>query len=397
MKKPALAFLFLALFPGAGWAQSTDSAVLFAGAAPVDTIAKEAFLIDANTGTPLYAKSADEKMPTSSMSKMMTIYLVFEAIKQGKLTMDDLLPVSERAWREGQGGSSTMFLNIGQKVRVEDLIRGVVIQSGNDASMVLAEALGSGSPETFAEMMNAKARELGMINSHFTNPSGLPDPDHYSTARDLAILALALLHDFPEYYHYFSELSFTYNGHTQGNRNPLLYHPEMRVDGIKTGHTEAGGMGLTASALRDGRRLVLVVNGIPDSGKLDGRQDREDESSRLLDWGYREFGLYLIAKAGQNFGPVKVWLGTAPAAPLVAPGDVLLTLPRSARPGLKATVVTIQPIAAPVARGQVIGKLNISAPGLPDKEFPLVAGADVPRAGLFERLWMKLKFLLKKA
>ncbi len=192
-------------------------------APPLDVDARQVILIDVPTSTVMYAKEADTRMAPSSMTKMLTMYLVFEALKDGKLHMDDLLTVSENAWRQGQDGSSTMFLNIGQQVRVEDLMRGVIIQSGNDAATVLAEKLGGGLESAFAEMMNAKATQLGMSNSHFTNASGLPDPNNYATARDLATLGLALMRDFPEDYHYFSELNFAYNGHPQGNRNPLLY------------------------------------------------------------------------------------------------------------------------------------------------------------------------------
>jgi D-alanyl-D-alanine carboxypeptidase (penicillin-binding protein 5/6) len=248
---------------------------------PPQTAAKQAILVDAQTGAVLFAKNADERMPTSSMVKVMTIYLTFEGLKQNKLQMDDALPVSSYAWKQE---GSRMFVNPGDHVRVEDLIRGVVIQSGNDASVVLAEALG-GSEASFAERMNAKAKELGMANSHFMNATGMPDPNHYSTARDLAALAIAVIRDYPEYYHYFSELDFTYNKIKQGNRNPLLYR-NIGVDGIKTGHTESGGFGLIASSLREGRRLILVVNG------LESMQSRADEPAALLEWGYREFGTY---------------------------------------------------------------------------------------------------------
>ncbi len=332
MKKIALYTVFLTLFSASVFAQTP---------APVETAAKQAILIDANTGTLLFAKDAEIPMPTSSMSKMMTIYMVFEAIKNGKLSMTDELQVSDHAWKQE---GSRMFVNAGQKVRVEDLIRGVVIQSGNDAAVVFAEALGSGSESVFAEMMNAKAAELGMTNSHFVNATGLPDPQHYASARDLATLAMALMRDFPEDYHYFSEIDFTYNGIKQGNRNPLLYR-NMNVDGLKTGHTDVGGYGLTASALRGGRRLVLVLNGMEDM------QARADESAHVLDWGYREFGLYPIAKAGEKFAEAKVWLGQAQRCRWSRRKDVALTLPRSARSGLKVSVVYDEPVSAPIAKG----------------------------------------------
>lgn len=354
--------------------------------APLETVAKQAFLVDANSGTVLFTKDADSHMPTSSMSKMMVIYLTFEAIKNGKLKMDDTLVTSEHAWRQE---GSRMFLNVGQAARVEDLIRGVVIQSGNDAAVVLAEALG-GSEQNFATMMNEKARQLGMTNSNFTNAPGLPDPEHYSTARDLATLAIALIRDFPEHYHYFSEIDFTYNNIKQGNRNPLLYH-NMNVDGLKTGHTEIGGFGLTVSALRDGRRLVLVLNGLPSM------QSRADESAKVLDWGYREFGLYTVAKEGDKMAEADVWLGKAPKVSLTAPQNIFFTLPRSGRADLKANVVFSQPIQAPVTKGQALGKLIVTALGMDEKEFPLVAAEDVPQLGLFARMAAKLHFMFSKS
>lgn len=353
--------------------------------APLETAAKQAFLLDATTGTPLFAKDADGRMPTSSMSKLLTMYLVFEALRDGKLRLDDQLTTSERAWKQE---GSRMFLNVGQKASVEDLARGVIVQSGNDAAVVLAEALG-GSEGGFAEMMNAKARALGMADSHFVNATGMPDEAHYSTARDLARLALALILDFPQHYHYYSEREFAFNGIKQGNRNPLLYRA-MSVDGLKTGHTLAGGFGLTASALRDGRRLILVLNGMTDM------QARADESAKALDWGYREFGVYRIAEAGQHLANATVWLGKSGHVPLLAGQSVALTLPRAARAGLTATVDFTQPIQAPVAKGQKLGKLIITSPGRTTLEVPLVAGEDVPQLGFLDCLMAKLKFLLSK-
>jgi D-alanyl-D-alanine carboxypeptidase (penicillin-binding protein 5/6) len=378
MKKIAFLLSALLVFPAVAKAQTV---------APVDTVARQAFLLDVNTDTPLYAKDADTQMPTSSMSKMMTMYVVFDAIQNGKLKMDDMLPVSEHAWKQE---GSRMFLNVGQRAKVEDLIRGVIVQSGNDAAVVFAEALGSGSESAFADMMNAKAQELGLTHSHFMNATGLPDPQHYSTARDLATLGFHLIHDFPQFYHYFSEIEFTYNGIKQGNRNPLLYH-NMNVDGLKTGHTEIGGYGLTASAVREGRRLIVVLNG------MDNMQERADESAKLLDWGYREFGLYPVVKAGDKLATVKVWLGVMPTVDLVAGEDVSLTLPRSARDGLKTSVVFNEPVQAPVAKGQAIGKLTITAPGMAQaKEIPLLAAADVPQLGFWSRMVEKLRVLVHK-
>ncbi len=376
MKIFLLGLLFLAFGAVAASAQTV---------APLETAARQAFLLDVNTGTELFAKDADKPMPTSSMSKMMTIYMVFEALKDGKLTLDQTLPTSEHAWKQE---GSRMFLNLGQAARVEDLIRGVVIQSGNDAAVVFAEALG-GSEQNFADMMNSKAQEIGMKSSHFMNATGLPDPQHYSTARDLATLGMALLHNFPDRYHYFSELEFSYNGIKQGNRNPLLYRA-MNVDGLKTGHTDTGGYGLTASALRNGRRLVLVLNG------MDDMQARADESAKVLDWGYREFGLYPLAATGQKLAEAKVWMGTKPSVSVVAGEDIALTLPRTARAGLKAEITFKQPIQAPISKGQQVGVLTLNVPGIEKRDIPLVAANDVHEVGMFKKIAAKLRYLLHK-
>ena len=376
MKKALLA-LFFCLFAFPLFAQTT---------APLETVAKQAILIDMATGSTLFAKDADQRMATSSMSKVLTMYLVFEALRNGKLKMDMDLPVSQHAWEQT---GSRMLLNPGDHAKVEDLIRGVIVQSGNDAAVTFAEALGV-TESGFATMMNAKAAQLGMNNSHFMNATGLPDPDHYSTARDLAILAQAMMRDFPEYYHYFAEQEFTYNKIKQGNRNPLLYH-NIGVDGLKTGHTDAGGFGLIASSLREGRRLVLVVNGLGDM------QERADEPAKILDWGYREYGLFPIVKQGEKLAEASVWLGRETTVPLVAGKDVTLSLPRSARNGLRVVARFEQPLRAPVAKGQDVGKITISAPGTSDVEVPLLADSNVEQLGFFARLWVKFGLLFHKA
>lgn len=355
-----------------------------ANIAPLETTAREAILIDAATGTVLFDKNADARMPTSSMSKVLTTYLTFEAIRAGKLHLNDTLTVSEQAWK--QEGSRT-FLNIGQNVKVEDLVRGVIIQSGNDAAVVLAEALG-GSEGNFAAMLNAKAHELGMNNSHFMNATGLPDPQHYSTAHDLAKMAIATIRDFPEDFHYYSEKEFTFNNIKQGNRNPLLYR-NIGVDGLKTGHAEEAGYGLIASALRNGRRMILVVNG------LSNMQERADEPTKILDWGYREWGLYPVLSKGKKLAEAPVWLGTEKTVPLIAGGDLSVSLPRSDRNNLKVTVEFNQPLTAPVLEGTTVGKIIIT--GTPEPiEVPLLTGKFVGEVGFFERFGAKLHLLLGK-
>ncbi len=350
--------------------------------------ARQAILVDLTGHRVLYEKNADQHMPTSSMSKMMTIYMVFDALKQGKIKLDDSFTVSERAWRQTyKQDESSMFLPINGRVKVEDLIRGVIIQSGNDATVVLAEGL-AGSEAEFVTEMNDKAKQLGMTNSHFANSNGMPDPEHYSTARDLATLAQHLVEDFPEYYHYFGELEFTYNNIKQGNRNPLLYKAGLGVDGLKTGHTDAGGYGLCASAIRNGRRLVVVVNGLPNM------QARADDPSALLDYGFNQFKAYTLFKPGETVEHAVTWEGADPTVPLVTDQPVAVTLSFPERKTLKAVVDMPETVKAPIASGQPIGKLVISVPGMPDQEYPLKAGNAVARLGFLPRLAMAAHYLM---
>jgi D-alanyl-D-alanine carboxypeptidase (penicillin-binding protein 5/6) len=357
-------------------------------AAPIETAATRAILVDVGTGTVLLSKAADEKMPTSSMSKTMTLYLVFDALKKEQVKLTDEFPVSEKAWRIGgsASGGSCMFLKVGSNVKVEDLIRGVAIQSGNDAAIVLAEGL-AGSEDSFAERMNAMAKDLGMTNSHFMNASGLPVDEHYSTARDLATLAWHLVTDFPEYYHYFGEKDFTYNKIHQPNRDPLL-GKVVGADGIKTGHTDVAGYGLIGSAKRDNRRLILVVNG------LQSEKDRAAEGTRLMEWGFRNFENKTILTKGEEVEQAPVWLGREDTVPLVAEKDVTVVLPVARRADMKLTVNYKTPIEAPVAKDTVIGKLHIVIPDQDPIDVNLVAGSDVERQGLFGRVASRLSYLL---
>ena len=345
-------------------------------------------MVDVTGHRVLYEKNADDHMPTSSMSKMMTIYMVFDALKAGKIKLDDEFTVSEHAWRQTyKQDESSMFLPINGRVKVEDLIRGVIIQSGNDATVVLAEGIG-GSETQFVDEMNAKAKQIGLTDSHFMNPHGMPDPNHYSTARDLATLAEHLFNDFPEYYHYFGEHEYTYNNIKQGNRNPLLYRAGLGVDGLKTGHTDAGGYGLTGSAIRDGRRLVVVVNGLPSM------QARADDPQALLDYGFNEFKAFTLFKPGETVQREATWLGDQSFVPLVVDQPVAVTLSFAERKGMKAVVKMPEAVKAPIVQGQEIGKLVISTPGLPDEEFPLKAGASVERLGFFPRIAMAAHYML---
>ena len=350
-------------------------------AATIDTAARYAFLKDMTNDTVLLDKNADERMPTSSMSKMMTLYVVFKAIKEGRLKLTDTLPVSEKAWR--MQGSKT-YVELNNQVSVEDLIRGVAVQSGNDATIVLAEGI-SGSEEAFAEELNRVAKQIGMTNSNFVNASGWPDPNHYSTARDLALLAERTIKDFPELYRYYAEKEFTYHKIKQGNRNPLLYK-KIGADGLKTGHTEQAGYGLTASAERNGRRLILVVNGLTSINQ------RSEESERLMEWGYREFAVYTLFKPGEVVDHAPVWMGTVSPLPLVFPDGLNVTMNRQERQGLQVKLVVEQPIPAPVKKGNPVGKVVITAPGFAGKETPIYAGADSERAGIVGRLYATAKY-----
>ncbi|WES31197.1 D-alanyl-D-alanine carboxypeptidase family protein [Varunaivibrio sulfuroxidans] len=355
----------------------------------IETNAKQAILIDAQTMSVLYQKDGFVSMPPASMSKLMTLYLLFERLRDGRLSLDDTLRVSERAWRKGgaKSGSSTMFLKPGQRVRIEDLIRGIIVQSGNDACIVVAEGL-AGTEDAFAAEMTSTARELGLQNSHFANATGWPDPGQRMTAYDLALLARHLIYDFPEYYHYFSEKSFTYNGIKQQNRDPLVYQNTSGADGLKTGHTEASGYGLVASAKRNGRRLILVLNGLA-SKKL-----RASEPEHLLDWGFREFQNYALFKSGDVVDQASVWLGKKSEVPLIVKQDVTLTLPRKSRKEMKVQVVYDGPVPAPIAKGQHIADLVISAPDVKTVDIPLVAGDSSAKLGLFGRLGAAFNQLL---
>lgn len=360
------------------------SALAFAGdTRAIETKAKQAVLIDASTGAVLLDKDADTSMPPSSMSKMMTIYLLFDSLKSGSLSLDDSFAVSRRAWR---WGGSKMWVLVDTRVRIEDLIRGIIIHSGNDASIVVAEGL-AGSEEAFADMMNERGAAIGLENSRFANATGWPAEGQYVTARDLAQLALRTIRDFPEFYHYYGEKSFTYNDIRQGNRNPLLYQ-NLGADGLKTGHTEAAGFGLTASAERNGRRLILVVNG------LESERDRSRESARLLDWGFREFDNYPLFTAGETVEDAGVWLGRDETVPLVVDRDVVVTLPRRARRNMKVSVVYEGPVPAPIAKGAKIATLRIAAPDFETIELPLRAGADIAQLGFAGRLGAALKQLV---
>lgn len=353
------------------------------GAALIESSAKQAILLDHATGTVLFSKNPEQSMPPSSMSKLMTLYMLFDRLASGGLKMDDTFPVSKKAWKMG---GSKMFVRVNTDVRIGDLIRGIIIQSGNDACIVVAEGIG-GDEASFAMMMNETARGLGMLDSHFVNASGWPHPEHVTTAKDLSILARHLIDKFPQYYPIFAERSFTFSKIRQGNRNPLLYK-NIGADGLKTGHTEAAGYGLVASAERNGRRLDLVVNG------LNSVNQRSKESQRLLTWGFREFGNYALFKAGESVADATVWLGDTGVVPLVLEEPLTIIIPRKARRAMKVSVNYQGPLPAPIAKGQAVATLRIEAPNMTTIERPLIAGADIARQGFFGRLGAALEHLL---
>jgi len=343
------------------------------------TVARFACLIDAQTGAVLLAKDAEKPMAPSSMAKMMTVYLLFEDLAAGKLKMDTRFSVSERAYAITRGThSSTMFLEKTDNPTIAELIQGIVVVSGNDASVVVAEGM-AGSEETFAERMNKRAKELGLTGSVFKNSSGWPADGQMVTARDLAVLAMRTIRDFPQYYHYYAEREFAFNGKTQANRNLDLKNVPG-VDGLKTGHTEEGGFGQTTSAIRDGRRLILVLNG------MSSMAERGQETARLIEWGFRESANTTVLQAGDTVAEAPVWLGAQEKVPLVIPHPVIVTttVGQAAQPRIVARFDG--PIAAPIVKGTPIGKAVVTMPDGRVIEYPLQAGASVERAGMFSRM-----------
>lgn len=349
----------------------------------LETAAREAILMDAETGAVLFEKNADTLMHPASMSKLMTIAMVFDKLAEGSLKLEDTFPVTESAWRI-QG--SKMFVELGSRIAISDLLRGIIVQSGNDACVVVAEGIG-GDEQNFARMMTERARQIGMTHSEFRNASGWPHPEHLMTARDLATLARYLVTTHKQYYPIFSEIDFTWHGIKQGNRNPLLYsYPG--ADGLKTGHTEEAGYGLTGSAERNGRRLIVVVTG------LESDKRRGIEAERLLTLGFNEFESYKLMSAGQKIEEADVWLGETDKVAVVAAKDVRVTLPRAARKSLQAKLVYQTPLAAPVTEGAEVGTVTFTADGMQPITMPVMAGGSVPKLGFFGKIPAAFNYLL---
>jgi D-alanyl-D-alanine carboxypeptidase (penicillin-binding protein 5/6) len=349
----------------------------------IGTLAKHAFMVDPQTSTVLLFKDADVPMPPSSMSKMMTVYILFEELAAGRLKLDTRFRVSERA--RNMGGSR-MFLELGSEVSVEDLIKGIIVLSGNDACVVVAEAL-SGTEESFAERMTKRGREIGMTKSVFKNSSGWPAEGQYTTARDLAVLSWRTIDDYPQYYRYYADMNWTYNNIRQENRNRLL-RTTPGTDGLKTGHTEEGGYGQATSAVRDGRRLILVVNGLASMA------ERAAETSRLMEWGYRESTNTTVFRAGDTVVEAPVWLGAQDKVPLVVTKPVQITAPAGQTVSPRVVARFEGPLAAPIAKGTKVGTAAVTLPDGRVIEYPLEAGAAVPRMGVVGRVTTMIQHYL---
>jgi len=350
---------------------------VFAQQAPVPPAlaAKSWLLIESGSGQTLASQAPDERLEPASLTKLMTAYLTFAALKQGTLKIDQEVPVSEKAWRTG---GSKMFIRVGTQVKVEDLIKGMIVQSGNDACIALSEAI-AGSEENFAQMMNREAQRLGMKSTHFRNATGWPDPEHYTTARDLATLTGALIRDFPaDYAKYYSIKEFRYNNITQPNRNRLLWI-DPTVDGVKTGHTEAAGYCLISSAKRGPRRLLSVVLGTASDAV------RAQESLKLLNFGFQFYDAVQLYAKDQAVSNLKVWKGGSATLKAGFTNDFILAVPKGFASKVQADLVSQQPLIAPISAGQVVGTMKVSVDGKPYGDYPVVALENVPQAGIFGR------------
>lgn len=358
--------------PAPAWAQS------------IDTAAEQAILIDMSTDTVLFEKNADEKMPTSSMGKMITVYEIFKRLDDGRLSLDDSFTVSERAWKMG---GSKMFVEVGESVTIKELLKGIIISSGNDASVVAAEGM-AGTENYFAEQATQTARDLNMSNTNIANASGWPEEDQYSTARDLAKLAMHTIRDFPDLYdRFYDGRRFAYNGIEQSNRNPML--GQVRgADGLKTGHTQAAGYGLAGSVERGGRRLVFVINGVPSA------EARAREAEKLVEWGYREFDTYHLFDGGETVVTAETWLGEPGRVELIVRNPLKVTLHRSARAEMTVRATYQEPIEAPVTEGATVGNVRVEAPSFDGIERPLVAKTGVDQLGPIGRIGAAAQYLL---
>ncbi len=355
-----------------------------------DTAAEAAYVVDVGTGTVLLNKNADEPLPPASMSKLMTLYVAFEAIRDGRLSLNEELPVSRHAMSYG---GSTMFLDTTDRVSVEDLLRGIIVLSGNDACAVIAEALSpDGTEAGFARFMTQRAQQMGMTNSTFANSNGWPAPNHRMSMRDLALVSRHIITDFPEFYPMFAETEFAFDGrapqNTQ-NRNPLLTLG-IGADGLKTGHTQAAGYGLVGSAKQGDRRVVFVVSGI------DTAQARAEESEAIVNWAFRQFAENTLVTAGTAVAQADVWMGEVAKVGLVTEADLTMLLPVLGDDQVEAEVIYDGPLQAPIVAGTRVGELVVKPEGMPETRVPLLAGADVARGGFTTRLKTVSGILIKR-
>ena len=348
-----------------------------------DTSAKHAFLIDFDTNQVLFEKNSDVLMPPASMSKIMTAYLAFEEIKSGRLKLEDKILISENAWRKR---GSKMFVEVNDEVAVSDILRGIIVQSGNDAAIALAEHL-QGSEAAFADKMTKKARDLGLKKAKFKNATGWPDEEHKITARELGLLAKLTIMNFPDLYSIYAEKSYTFNNIKQGNRNPLLYDGSGS-DGLKTGHTKAAGYGLTASVSKAGRRLVMVLNGMKSS------RERKREAKKLIEWGFREYENYKIFEKEETVTEIDVWLGKDSRVSAFIKDEIKLTVRRTDSEKVKTTLHYEEPIAAPIKQGQIVGILKIKVPNQTLREYPLFAKQSIEKLGVWGRVIAAVNYLV---
>lgn len=379
--------VFAALLAVIAAMTAVPSARAQAAGAGFSSPATHAAIMDFDTGVLLYCQDCETPMPPASMSKLMTVLLVAERLRDGRLTQNTRFTVSEYAWRNGaMSDGSHMFLELNSQVSVGDLLRGVIVVSANDACIALAEGI-SGSEEAFVAEMNKRAQELGLRSARFRNVTGLPDPEHMISAADLARLARHLINTDPELYRVYSQPSFTYNNRTQENRNPLL-GMFAGADGVKTGHTTASGYGLVGSAVLNGQRRIIVFNGMPTMAA------RRAEADRMMRAAFFDFSVTRLAEAGAEMGEAQVWLGGRRAVPLVAQQPIVLGGPRGVQTGLSAHIAYDGPLRAPIREGDVVARLVVEGPGFPAREFPLAAGRNIGRANPFARAWTGLRLTL---
>ncbi len=357
-------------------ATSVDAAAASLGVPPPPDLAARAYiLIDYNSGQVLAESKADQRMEPASLTKLMTSYIIYKEMRDGRIKLSDKVTISEHAWR--MGGSRT-FVPVGKKVSVEDLLKGMIVQSGNDATVALAEYVG-GSEDVFVSLMNQEAKRLGMTGTHFVDSTGMPNPDHYTTARDLAVLTRAIIRDFPDHYQLYSMRTFTFNGITQHNRNKLLWR-DKAVDGVKTGHTESAGYCLVASALQDNMRLISVVLG------TDSEEARAVQSEKLLRYGFRFYETHKLYSAAKPLSTVRVWKGQSEKLPLGLAKELYVTIPRGEYKKLDARMQVQQPIIAPATKGKQYGTLNVKLDGQTVVAKPLVALQSVAEGDFFQQV-----------